>query len=361
MSHSSPKTPHFRWPLAALALVYLAAIGLCLCRVEAPRWFWTMAMPAVPVFAVAFGFHRWRRLCPLAAVAAVGPRLHAGKRRAPRWLDRWGPLIAFALLLVGLVVRHAMINGDHHCLGCALAVIAALAVATNALFSGRAWCNFLCPVGIVERIYTDGGALLRTKSSRCPRCTGCTPSCPDIDQDRAFRSSRERTATRIATFAFPGLVFGFYAYYWLRYGEWAAFFDGAWTLRAFDRELWLGAGFTFAPAIPAIAACTLTLVGAAGVSLFAFLGAERSLIPRVQDRGALRQRMLALAAFAAFGLFYLFAGQPTLREYPILDWVVCSTIPVLSTLVLVRRWSAAASSARAHLPVVAQGQRGPGP
>ena len=30
------------------------------------------------------------------------------------------------------------------------------AIATNTLFGGRAFCHVLCPVGVVERIYTDG-------------------------------------------------------------------------------------------------------------------------------------------------------------------------------------------------------------
>jgi len=179
-------------------VVYLAVALLAFVEPATPRIFWTVAMPAVPLFFVIAGFHAWRRACPIATIASLGGALAPHRRRIPSWLSA-APLVAsLGLLYASLVARHVATNGDGPVLGGFLLALAVAAIATNATFSGKTWCNSLCPVGVVERIYTDGGDLGSTSSSRCGRCTGCTRRCPDVDQDGAARSdaSRRAIATR---------------------------------------------------------------------------------------------------------------------------------------------------------------------
>lgn len=337
------------WVRWSLVSAYAALVLLCWHDPDAPRIVWTVLMPIVPIAVVVLGFHTWRRICPLAAIARVGARVGGRRRRAPVWVDRWALLIAFVILTAALVARHLVLNGDNAWLGWGLVAAAIAAVVVNALASGKAWCNLVCPVGVVERIYTDG-APPRT-GDRCRPCSGCKSRCPDIDQSAAYRRELHGVALRIVGFALPGLVLGFYAYYAVRCGEWAAFFDGRWTHAPVDRELLLGEGVFGLPSIPAVVACPLTLVLSAAISFFAFALVERFLLVRTADATRLRHRMLTIASFVAFNLFYVFAGQPTLLDYPILDRIVAFVVPVVSTLALARRWHAIPVR---RLPVIAR-------
>jgi hypothetical protein len=107
----------------------------------------------------------------------------------------------------------------------------------------------------------------------------------------------------------------------------------------------LGPGFFFAPWVPAVVAATITLVGMALVSFATFVTLERAVSSRWPDRDVRRQRMLAFASFAAFNLFYLFAGAPTLRLVPGIARALELVVPVVATLVLVHRLRAPATSA----------------
>jgi hypothetical protein len=319
--------------------VYLAAAAIAPLAVWAPRVFWTMLMPIVPLAVVVLGFHWWRQVCPIATLGSLGARLPNRKRRVPRRWATHALLIAEVILGVGLVVRHVATNGDGAWLGAFLVFVVIACFVTNAILGGRSFCHYVCPVGVVERIYTDG--LGRIGTSRCAPCSGCKKSCADIDQDRAFHSdaSASERSQRAAFYSFPGLVFAFYAYYWARRGTWEAFFDGGWARHEADLELAFGSGFFFAPEIPAIAAAPLTFVAVAGASFAGFAALERVFVRRGIPPEVARARVLALASFTAFNVFYFFAGQPTLRLVSESARVVAFVVPVVSTIVLCRRWA----------------------
>jgi hypothetical protein len=335
----------------------LCAIG-CTGSAWLPRAFWTVLMPIVPLGIVLGGFHGWRRACPIAAIAALGPRLAEPPRakerpRPKRLFGRSLFSLPFVLLGAFLVLRLVATNGDALLLGLLLASIAVLALLTNLIYGGKTWCNQLCPVGVVERMYTDQGSLITESNSACAPCTGCTKSCPDIDRQRAFRADRMSLDRRFAFYAFPGLIWGFYFYYWLREGDWRAFFDGRWTRHAFDWDLVIGPGFFFWPELPAIAGAALTLTASSLLSYAAFATVETLFVkgrppPPPSDstvlpsfRTVVRERLLAIAAFTSFNLFYCFAGAPSLRLIPGAPQVVAFVVPIVATLVLIRRWPSA--------------------
>jgi hypothetical protein len=176
-------------------------------------------------------------------------------------------------------------------------------------------------VGFIERVYTDA-APRGPEHSRCGACTGCRAACPDIDQERAYRRERSTRSRRLSTYAFPGIVWGFYAYFWLREGDFGAFFGGAWVSRPASATLAFGSGFRFLPEVPALVAVGLTLALFGLVSACAFLGLERLLVMRFRDRERAEHFSLSAAAFVAFSVFYFFAGAPALREHPMLAWPV---------------------------------------
>ncbi len=320
---------------------YVGVVALCFTTPWGPRLFWTIVLPLLPVSIVLMGFYAWRRLCPLAFWGTLGLRLKPkGQkvRKVPKWAEQWFFLIAGGFLACMLVVRLVLINGDGLWLGLALIGIGALAAATNFVYSGRTWCNFLCPVGVVERIYTEPNSLRARANSQCAKCTACKQHCPDIDQENAYWKDVSLPARRVAFFAFPGLVLGFYSYYWLRYGDWEAYFDGRWTRTPASLHLAFGPGFFFAPAVPALAAAALTLLGLAALSFGLFAGVEKVVARWAPDAEQARHLTLTLAAFTAFNVFYIFAGAPTLRLIPGGTRVVAFIVPLVAALFLVKRW-----------------------
>jgi len=65
---------------------------------------------------------------------------------------------------------------------------------------------------------------------------------------------------RVAYFAWPGIVVGFYSYFYFVSGNWKYYFDGEWATERNLPSLMLKPGFTFAPAIPRVVAAPLTLI-----------------------------------------------------------------------------------------------------
>jgi hypothetical protein len=329
-----------RWTRLALVAAYIALIVAGFRFDWQPRVFWTMALPLLPLSIVLMGFSVWRRICPLAFFGEIGRRLNRGsQRRVPPWLERSFFLVTFGFLLAMLVLRLVATNGDGRSLGGLLIVLAGAAALTNTVFTGKTWCNFICPVGLVERIYTEPASLIRNRSnSQCERCTACKKYCPDIDQENGYWQELMGGARRLATFAFPGLVLAFYTYYWLRHGNWEAYFDGRWTRAPMSSDLLLGSGFFFLKDVPAIAAASLTLVAFSAISYGFFRGIEWMLGKFVADAERKRHLALALAAFTAFGVFYFFAGAPTLRKFPGGTGTVAFVTPAVAALFLAKRW-----------------------
>jgi len=297
-----------------------------------------MLLPLLVLFIVLVGFHPWRSLCPLAALGDLGRRLGGTERRVPEWLERGHFVVPLALLATMLLLRLVATNGDGRWLAGLLVALALAAIGVNWAFTGKSWCNFFCPLGVVERIYTDPSSLAPAASSQCARCTACKRSCPDIDQENNYWRELGAAGRRAAAYAFPGVVLAFYTYFFLRAGDWEAYFDGRWTRQPVTRELVLGAGFFFAPGIPALAAAALTLLAFAAASWALFRGLDAATRRLVADADRHRHRMLSLAAFAAFSLFYLFAGAPTLRKIPYGTRTFAFLAPAVAVLVLARRW-----------------------
>jgi polyferredoxin len=328
------------WLRRALVVGYLGMVALGLFTEVLPRVFWTMLLPLLPIGVVLMGFANWRRICPLAYFGDLGRTLNRGEqRRVPAWMERYFFLATFAGLLVMLVVRLVATNGDGGLLAILLVALAIAAMATNLVLTGKTWCNFICPVGLVERIYTEPNSLLRSeRNSQCVRCTACKKYCPDIDQENGYWRDVAGGARRSATYAFPGLVLAFYTYYWLRHGSWEAYFDGRWTSHPWTRDLFVGSGFFFAPGVPAVVAATLTLVLFSLASLLVFLLVERVIGRYVDDLERRRHLTLSLAAFSAFTSFYFFAGAPALRRLTGGTRVAAFVAPLIATLFLVRKW-----------------------
>lgn len=337
--------------LAALA-VFAGLIAFSVLQPSlAGRVLWTVGIASLPLFFVLVGYHRWRRICPLAFIAQVPTFLgRAGHKRAGAWLHAHGYRLAFSVFLVSLWLRLVATNGDGYAIAIFLGAICVAALATGLIFTGKTWCNYVCPVSFIERLYTEPGGLRETPNSQCQKCTACRPTCPDINQENSYWKEILLPDKRYVFFAFPGVVLAFYVYYYVQSGSWDYYFSGRWTNEiGLVRTAFLPgsdaatAGVYFWPEMPRALAAAATLVLGAGLSLVLFSFAERPIAALVRrrhvaiDESTLRHVMFSLAAFTAFVTFYSFAGAPTLRLVAGLAHFFQLVVVTTGTLFLVRR------------------------
>ena len=335
---------------ALLIFCAVPALGFLLPRYTG-RIVWTVVVAALPLFIILVGYHRWRRICPLAFFAQLPARWNlGGTRRAGPWLEANYPLVVFSVFFVSLWLRLVATNGDGPAIAVFFLLLSAAAFLFGVLYTGKSWCNFICPVSFVEKIYTEPSGLRDTSNSQCARCTACKKSCPDINEESGYWKEIASHPRRFVMLAFPGLVFGFYFYYFLQSGTWDYYFGGSWTRQpGLYRVAFLSghdaatAGFFFYPRIPRAAAAFLTLAVCAGAGFLLFSLAERLLARRSEPRDAevntvrARHITLSVAAFAALVTFYTFAGAPTLRLVPWLPHFFIVAVVLVATLSLVRR------------------------
>lgn len=178
---------------------------------------WNVAVPLLPAsFFVTPAL--WRGVCPLSTLNAWGNRFGPARELTPRE----GALIAaagLALFHVIVPARHLGLNTDGPLLAVVLLAIGLVALAMGARYASRsAFCNALCPVLPVERLYGQA-PLLEVTRGRCDACTVCTPrGCLDLADRKAMRQllgpTRDghrwlRTPFGLFATALPGFIVGY--------------------------------------------------------------------------------------------------------------------------------------------------------
>ena len=300
---------------------------------------WTVVIPLIPLTIVVIGYNRWRQLCPLAWIAAIGQFLHwFPKRKVSSWFEKNYYYFQFGLLFTAFSARLLLLNFAGTYLALFLLFVALAALITNLVFAGKTWCNFFCPVGVVEKIYCGSNALLSEQTSACGSCVACKSNCPDIDLEKGYWKENGDSSKRTVFYAFAGLVFGFYAYYYAISGSWDYYFNGTWSSPATAYTDVFSPGFFFLPVIPKLIAVPLTLIFFSALSYLFFAQVER-LIPHLKwaknkNATTIEHIVKSIAAFTAFNIFYLFAGAPTFIYYPMLYTLLHFIVIVVSSIVL---------------------------
>src|SRR6185295_14856956 len=176
-------------------------------------------------------------------------------------------------------------------LGTFLIGISIAAFTTGLAFTGKTWCNYVCPVSFVEKLYTEPRGLRDTPNSQCQVCTACRPSCPDINEENSYWKEILLPDKRQVFFAFPGVVLAFYVYYFVQAGSWEYYFGGRWTHEVgLVRTAFLAgtnaatAGVYFWPRVPRALAAAATLAVGGLVSLAVFSIAERPIGALIKKR-----------------------------------------------------------------------------
>lgn len=268
----------------ALALAGLGAVvvGAAVAPALVLRVVWGVVVPLLPATFLLSPV-LWRGICPLASLNELGNRLGRGAAPSARTSGR---LAVAGLALFALLVpaRHLVFNERAGVLAATALAVGLLALGLGARYASRAgFCNGLCPVLPVERLYGQA-PLLQLGRGRCATCDVCTPrGCLDLAGDKALaqamgpaRRTHAWLGTPLGLFAaaLPGFIAG---YYLLPH-----------------------------PPRPSLALAYGAPLGGAVASV-----AVAALVVRVTGLSA-RNALVALAA-AAVGLHYWFAG-PALAE-----------------------------------------------
>lgn len=231
---------------------------------DGPRLFWGVVVPAGLLIIVVFSHELWRRICPLSFVSqlfrALGlqrtivtksGRRDVAKVAADSWLARHHVQLQWFLLIAGLILRLLVLNSSSVGLGLFLALTVVAALVVGWAYGGKAWCQYVCPMGPVQVILTGPRSLfgsaahLSTNSkitqSMCREvgdqgveksaCVACKSPCLDIDAERLYwQSLRGKRGLTWAWYSYPGLVLAFFLLIqwqgggdgdYLRSGRWA--------------------------------------------------------------------------------------------------------------------------------------------
>lgn len=212
------------WRIAqglGLLLTGVLIAGLVVAPELALDVLWNGAVPVLPaVFLVSAPI--WRNVCPLATLNMLtSNRKSAGKlkRRGAAELEIHGGL-GILLLLILVPARRFLFNVDGTVLAVTIAAVGVLALLFGLRYARKAgFCNALCPVLPVERLYGQS-PMLDVPNPRCQPCTVCTATgCLDRVPDTALTDATEVPGrdrpwllTPFGAFAvaFPGFVYGYY-------------------------------------------------------------------------------------------------------------------------------------------------------
>lgn len=350
------------------------------------RIFWTMILPLIPLSLMLFGHQTWRRICPLSHLSQI-PHMLGWQRQIKRlnrkagsvervlallpsesWVRANHYYFQFGFLAVGVLGRILFYNADRIALAVAFGVILLFALGVGVIYGGKTWCNYFCPVSVIQDIYAGPGGLLDTKSlpihgsitqsmCRAPGatksdqsiCVGCTPNCRDVDIENSYWKTVESNQKRFMYYGFFGLVAAFYTYYYVYSGGWAYYMTGWWTHEPDQLGTLLAPGlylYGIAVPLPKIIAAALYFALCIALSYVLFVVLERGYARFAGWRGwmlsqaRLRHQLLTVCGFLTFNLFFVFAGRPNILLMP--QWaikLVDATIVLISTAWLIRSLS----------------------
>ncbi len=207
----------------AVALVALsgAIVGLVTWPEMTLRLFWNVIVPLVPASLLVTP-DLWRNLCPLATAHMALNR--TGTTKLATGALPWTGAGAVALLFLLVPARHFVFNTNGLALAAVILAVLAAALALGAFVDAKGgFCNAVCPVLPVERLYGHD-PLFRVGNPRCLPCSLCTQrGCIDLGPNRAALTAlanRDKAEADALTFArtpfgvfaaaFPGFIIGYF-------------------------------------------------------------------------------------------------------------------------------------------------------
>ena len=303
---------------------------------------WTLLLPALPLIFVVIGFHRWRNICPLAFFSKLNQyNTFIKKYTLPLWFEKNFYLLQFTLLFVIFTLKIYFLNASSLFVTLFFLSLILLSFLSGIFFIGKSWCNYFCPLSLVERIYSVSYAQRKLHSSACSSCSACKHNCPDINLESSYWIEGENAKKKIAFYTFPGMILGYYSYFYLQSGSWKSYFSGDWAHNSLTLTEYLNSsGFFFSQNIPLYIAIILTLLLFSLLSYYLFVGLEKllhvkKLFRKIESKTVVH-RVNVLVAFSAFNIYYVFAGAPYYLDFPFIYTLSHFAIIVLSSTLLYR-------------------------
>lgn len=176
--------------------------------------FWNLVLPLVPL-SLLISPALWRGVCPLATLNMLTNQPSGRRRLVGHWAA-WTSSVGILLLALLVPARRFLLNQNGLSFAGLVLITALAALVLGAMFDAKAgFCNALCPVLPVERLYGQA-PLLNLGNPRCSTCQLCTPrGCLDLSAEKAIpqtlgpsRRSHAWLLTPFGAFAavFPGFV-----------------------------------------------------------------------------------------------------------------------------------------------------------
>jgi hypothetical protein len=189
-----------------IALIFFPKIGLIA--------LWNVLIPVAPALLVVAG-GLWRNVCPLATVNLLPRHFNFSKKKImPATLQAKLQLAAVVGLFVIVPLRHFIFNTNGMATAILLLIATIAGVWMGFVYDWKSgWCNSLCPVNPVERLY-GSNTLLSFPNAHCDNCVNCSIPCPDSTPNIHPSSSKKsafNTFTGILTIGgLPGFIWGYF-------------------------------------------------------------------------------------------------------------------------------------------------------
>ena len=328
---------YLSYTLETLSLiVFISFIPLLLLVDDSTSIVWTVIVPILPILFITIGYANWRNICPLAFFSKISQKLTwIKKRKVPNWFENNFYYFQYFLLFMAFNARLILLNFETTYLALFFIFTIISAFVINLIYTGKSWCNFFCPVGVVEKIYCGSNAHKSNVNSACSSCSACKKNCPDIDMESNYWKESANEQKTAVFYSFSGLVLGFYLYFFLQSGSWQHYYTGNWT---HENISLLSNGFFFAPFIPLILAAPITLAFFSLLSFYIFKTIEQIIWKKKFFKqttySTLSHRMKVISAFSAFNIFYVFAGAPAYMHYPLLYTIFYFIVVVMSAIAM---------------------------
>jgi len=175
---------------------------------------WNGLIPLAPALVVVVP-GLWRNICPMATFSLLPRRLGLSRNRPPS-----KPMVALlaviSLIALFLIVplRHLSLNASGPETALMLGASAIFAFLLGVAYDWRSgWCNGLCPIHPVEKLYGQVPAFT-FYNARCDVCHQCSTPCPDSTRSMqplvTSSSSIAKAVGHIMTGSFAGFIWGWY-------------------------------------------------------------------------------------------------------------------------------------------------------
>jgi len=181
--------------------------------------FWNLVVPLLPISFLVSPL-LWRAVCPLATLNMLSNGAIRRRTLEGNWIPR-ATTIGVILLFVLVPARRFLFNQDATALAVTVGAVGAAALILGLFFDAKAgFCNSICPVLPVERLYGQHPLATRVPNTRCQPCTTCSArGCIDLAPTKSIaqtlgraRRSRNWLLTPYGLFAaaFPGFIVAYF-------------------------------------------------------------------------------------------------------------------------------------------------------